>query len=125
MVLLNFWATWCSPCRREMPALDRLQAALGGPDFEVVAVSLDRGSDEGPAGFLKETGVTHLQLYHDGSVRAGAAFNVFGMPTTLLIGRKGEILGRLVGPAEWDDASAQALVEAAIAGSASQAGGAQ
>ena len=115
VVLLNVWATWCGPCRKEMPALDRLQALTGRDDFEVVALSVDRGKIGLPQGFFEEIGVKELGLYHDGSAKAGSKLGVFGMPTTLMIGRQGQILGRLVGPAEWDDAQAQALVQAALA----------
>lgn len=115
VVLLNVWATWCGPCRKEMPALDHLQALMGSDDFEVVALSVDRGKIGLPQEFFEEIGVKELGLYHDGSAKAGSKLGVFGMPTTLLLGRQGQILGRLVGPAEWDDEHAQALVEAALA----------
>src|SRR5271155_5782074 len=68
-VLLNLWATWCVPCRREMPALDALQASLGGPDFEVVAVNIDTRDPQKPLAFLKETGVSHLTYYADPSAK--------------------------------------------------------
>ena len=115
VVLLNVWATWCGPCRKEMPALDHLQALMGSDEFEVVALSIDRGEIGLPQEFFDEIGVKELGLYHDGSAKAGSKLGVFGMPTTLLLGRQGQILGRLVGPAEWDDEHAQALVEAALA----------
>ena len=82
IVLLNLWATWCAPCRQEMPALDRLQQALGGADFQVVALSTDRGGSEKPRKFLAEMGVTALALYHDTTGRAGQDLKAFGMPTT-------------------------------------------
>lgn len=113
-VLLNLWATWCAPCREEMPALDRLQGELGGDSFTVVALSLDRGALEGPRAFFEEIGVRHLALYHDGSGRAGAKLGAFGLPTTLLIGPDGRSLGRLVGPADWDSPEALELLRAAI-----------
>lgn len=115
VVLLNVWATWCGPCRKEMPALDQLQAVMGSDEFEVVALSVDRGKIGLPQDFFDEIGVKELGLYHDGSAKAGSKLGVFGMPTTLLLGRQGQILGRLVGPAEWDDEHAQGLVEAALA----------
>lgn len=101
-VLLNIWATWCVPCRREMPTLDRLQAALGGPDFEVVALSIDRGGIEAVRKFYAEVGVRNLAMYIDETGRIARDLNAFGLPTTLLIDRKGSEIGRLVGPAEWD-----------------------
>lgn len=116
VVLLNLWATWCAPCREEMPALDRLQARLGGEEFEVVAASIDKGDADKPRGFLEDHGIENLALYHDPSGRLGTNLNAYGMPTTLLIDRQGREIGRLVGPAEWDSPEAVALVEAAIGG---------
>ncbi len=114
VVLVNLWATWCGPCRHEMPALDRLQAELGGDEFEVLAVSLDRSGLDLPKVFYEENGIQHLGLYNDASARTGVALGVFGMPTTVLLDREGRLLGRLVGPAEWDAPEAIALMKAAI-----------
>ncbi len=116
VVLLNIWATWCHPCREEMPTLDKLEAALGGSDFEVVAVNIDKGGTEKAKTFLQETGVTHLALYTDPSSKLFSALKAVGMPTTLLINREGYEIGRLVGPADWDSPEALALIKAAIAG---------
>lgn len=102
VVLVNLWATWCAPCRREMPTLDRLQAALGGPDFEVVALSIDRAGIDAVRKFYSEVGVKHLGLYIDGTGKAAGALGAVGIPTTLLIGRDGREIGRLAGAAEWD-----------------------
>lgn len=115
VVLLNLWATWCAPCRKEMPALDRLQKELGGADFEVVALAVDRAGVEGAKKFLNETGAESLAAYADPSARAGTLLKVLGMPTTLLIGRDGREVGRLVGPAEWDSAGAKELIRTEIA----------
>jgi len=115
VVLLNLWATWCAPCRKEMPSLDRLKAQLGGDEFDVVAISVDRGGIDKPKAFLEKIGTEHLALYHDPTGRLGAKLKAFGMPTTLLINRKGEEIGRLIGPAEWDSDDAVKLVETAIA----------
>jgi len=104
VVLLNIWATWCVPCRKEMPALDRLQATLGGPDFEVVPISIDRGGIEAPSKFYAEIGVRNLAMYHDASGQAARALGAVGLPMTLVIDRGGNEIGRIVGPAEWDDA---------------------
>lgn len=101
-VLLNLWATWCVPCREEMPTLDRLQAELGGPDFEVVPLSIDRAGPEVVRKFFSEIGIQNLALHIDASSKALFALGVVGLPTTILINRQGEELGRLVGPAEWD-----------------------
>jgi thiol-disulfide isomerase/thioredoxin len=103
VVLLNVWATWCGPCRKEMPTLDRLQAALGGPDFEVVPLSIDRRGLEVVNKFYAEIGIEHLARYLAPS--ASEAFDklsVFGLPATFLIDRQGRELGRRDGPAEWD-----------------------
>lgn len=117
-VLLNLWATWCAPCRAEMPALEALQKAKGGADFEVVAVSVDLGDDTKPKRFYEEVGLKDLAFHHDGKM---AVFNelkknslAFGLPVSLLIDRKGCVLGVLNAPAEWAGEDARRLVEAAI-----------
>jgi thiol-disulfide isomerase/thioredoxin len=115
VVLLNIWATWCVPCREEMPALDKLETRLGGKDFEVVAVNIDKGGPEKPAAFLKETGATKLTLYTDPSGKLFSKLKAVGMPTTLVLDRNGKEIGRLVGPADWASPEAIALIEAAIA----------
>jgi thiol-disulfide isomerase/thioredoxin len=115
VVLLNLWATWCVPCRKEMPALDKLKADLGGKDFDVVALSTDRGGIEKPRKFWTDTGVKSLVLYLD-SNDAQHGLSVIGLPTTLLIDRQGREIGRLVGPAEWASPEAKALLQAAIKG---------
>ncbi|NEJ90036.1 redoxin family protein [Rhizobium leguminosarum] len=115
VVLLNVWATWCLPCRKEMPTLDRLQAMLGGPDFEVVALSIDRGGPEAVKKFYAETGIQHLAIHVDATSQAGFALASFGLPTTLLVDRQGQELGRLVGPAEWDAPDMTAFLRSVIA----------
>jgi thiol-disulfide isomerase/thioredoxin len=102
LVLLNIWATWCAPCRREMPTLDRLQATLGGPDFQVVALSLDRKGLPVVQEFYSELGLETLPIYVDASGETQRALSVLGLPTTLLLDRDGNEVGRLLGPAEWD-----------------------
>jgi thiol-disulfide isomerase/thioredoxin len=102
VVQLNIWATWCVPCRREMPTLDRLQAKLGGPDFQVLPLSIDRNGFEAITRFYAEVEVKHLGMYLDSSTEAAATLGAVGLPTTLLIDRDGREVGRLVGPAEWD-----------------------
>ena len=111
IVLLNLWATWCAPCRREMPTLDRLQEMMGGPEFEVVALSLDKADKKKVVRFLKEIGTTHLTYYQDQTFKAARALKTIGLPTTLLIDREGREIGRLIGPAEWDSWEALALIE--------------
>lgn len=101
-VLLNIWATWCGPCREEMPTLDRLQASIGGPDFEVVALSIDEGGIAVINDFYQELGLKALRVFVDPSGMAPGTLNVLGLPTTLLIDREGREVGRYMGPAEWD-----------------------
>jgi thiol-disulfide isomerase/thioredoxin len=117
-VLLNLWATWCVPCRKEMPALDKLQADLGARDFEVVAVNIDTRDPQKPLAFLKETGVTHLAYYADDSAKVfqdlKLAGKAFGMPTTLIVDRSGCEIGEMAGPAEWASADSVKLVSAAV-----------
>jgi thiol-disulfide isomerase/thioredoxin len=115
IVLLNIWATWCVPCREEMPALDKLDTKLGGKDFQVVAVNIDKGGADKAAAFLKETGVTHLALYTDPSGKLFATLKAVGMPTTLIVDRSGREIARLVGPADWASPEAVKVIEAAIA----------
>jgi thiol-disulfide isomerase/thioredoxin len=102
VVLLNIWATWCAPCRREMPTLERLQATLGGPAFQVVALSLDRKGLPVVQEFYTELGLETLPIYVAESGDAQRALSVLGLPTTLLLDRDGNEIGRLLGPAEWD-----------------------
>jgi thiol-disulfide isomerase/thioredoxin len=119
-VLLNLWATWCVPCREEMPALDELQAKLGGKDFEVVAVNIDTRSIDRPKAWLQEAGVLRLGYYSDSNARIfqdlKAIGRAFGMPTSLLIDAKGCEIASLAGPAEWASDDALKLVSAAIKG---------
>ncbi len=114
VVLLNLWATWCAPCRKEMPTLNEVQKQLGSKDFEVVALSVDRKGLEASAAFLKETGADALGLYIDETSKSLESLQAFGLPATLLIDRKGREIGRLLGPAEWDSAEAIALMKAAL-----------
>jgi thiol-disulfide isomerase/thioredoxin len=117
-VLLNLWATWCIPCRREMPALDALEARLGGPDFQVVAVNIDQRDPQKPLAFLKEVGVSHLTYYSDSSAHVfedlKEAGKAFGMPTTMLVDRNGCEIGDMAGPAAWDSDDGVKLVSAAM-----------
>ncbi len=120
-LLVNLWATWCAPCRAEMPALDRLQAAKGGKDFEVVAINIDTGGDEKPKEFLDEAGVRTLAYYRDASI---GVFNdlrkqglVTGLPATLLVDRDGCLIASMNGPAEWGGTDAEALIGAVTSAS--------
>lgn len=102
-VLLNVWATWCAPCVEEMPTLDRLQAMLGGPEFEVVALSIDRGGLSVVREFFERLGIKHLRPYLDPSGDVLSSLAVAGVPLTLLIDREGREIGRKAGSAAWDD----------------------
>jgi thiol-disulfide isomerase/thioredoxin len=111
IVLLNVWATWCVPCRKEMPALDRLQGQLEAADFAVVPLSIDHRGRDAVERFYRELGLTSLRIYLDPSGDAPHAIKAFGMPTTLLIDRNGRELGRVIGPAQWDDAAMVARIK--------------
>ena len=110
VVLVNFWATWCGPCVREMPSLERLHNKLKGPDFSVIALSEDRKGWEKIGPFRDKLNLQDLPLYHDVKSKMMFATKARGLPTTLLIGRDGTELGRLTGPAEWDTDEAVALM---------------
>jgi thiol-disulfide isomerase/thioredoxin len=117
-LLLNLWATWCVPCRKEMPALDALEQKLGGPAFQVVAVNIDTRDPQKPLAFLKEIGVDRLAYYADDSAKVfqdlKVAGKAFGMPTTLLIDPTGCEIGEMAGPAEWASDDGVKLVSAAV-----------
>jgi thiol-disulfide isomerase/thioredoxin len=119
-VLLNLWATWCGPCREEMPALNALQKAMGDEDFEVVAVNIDTGGDEKPKNFFADYRIDTLGFYRDSSMGVFNALKkeglAFGLPATLLIDQKGCLLGAMNGPAAWDSEDARALITAAKGG---------
>jgi thiol-disulfide isomerase/thioredoxin len=111
VVLLNVWATWCVPCRKEMPALDRLQARLGGKDFLVIPLSIDREGITPVKRFYQEVRVEKLGMYVDPSGRGSHSLAVPGVPTTLLIDREGREVARKMGDAEWDGPEMVSLVE--------------
>jgi thiol-disulfide isomerase/thioredoxin len=117
VILLNLWATWCVPCREEMPALDRLQSLAGGDSFDVVAVNADTARLERPKAFWQEAGLKSLTFYADPTGRSLSTLQqsgkLVGMPTSFLIGRDGCEIGVLAGPAKWDSADALALIKAA------------
>jgi thiol-disulfide isomerase/thioredoxin len=117
-VLLNLWATWCVPCRKEMPTLDAVQAKLGGPNFQVVAVNIDTRDPGKPKQFLQDIGVHSLTYYADPSAKTfqdlKASGRAFGMPTTMLVDPKGCELGTVAGPAEWASDDAIKLLQAAL-----------
>jgi len=117
-VLLNLWATWCVPCRKEMPALDALERRLGGPDFQVVAVNIDTRNLDKPKTFLNEVGVTKLAYYADPEAKVfqdlKSIGRAFGMPTSLLVDPHGCEIGTIAGPAEWASDDAVKLIQAAL-----------
>jgi thiol-disulfide isomerase/thioredoxin len=117
-VLLNLWATWCVPCRKEMPALDALQAKLGGDNFEVVAINIDTRDAEKPKAWLRDVGISKLGYYADPTAKVFQDLKevgkAFGMPTTLLVDAQGCEIATLAGPAEWASDDAMKLVQAAV-----------
>ena len=119
-VLVNLWATWCVPCRKEMPALDALEQKLGGDRFQVVAINIDTRDAEKPRTWLKEAGIGRLGYYSDPSAKVFQDLKTIGratgMPTTLLIDGVGCEIGTVAGPAEWASEDALKLVTAAVGG---------
>jgi thiol-disulfide isomerase/thioredoxin len=117
-VLFNLWATWCVPCRKEMPALDSLQAKLGGKDFEVVAINIDTRDAEKPKNFLKEANLTRLGYFSDSKAKVFQDLKgigkALGMPTSVLVDGQGCEIGNLAGPAEWASDDAIKLIKAAM-----------
>lgn len=118
-LLVNLWATWCAPCREEMPALDALQQRAGGDDFAVVTINMDTGEDDKPRDFLNEIGVDSLPLYRDATM---GVFNdlksrglAFGLPVTLLVDENGCLMAAMNGPADWASDDALKLIEGAKA----------
>jgi thiol-disulfide isomerase/thioredoxin len=117
-VLVNLWATWCVPCRKEMPALDSLQSKLGGKDFEVVAINIDTRDPEKPKNFLKEANLTRLAYFTDTKAKVFQDLKnigkALGMPTSVLVDAQGCEIGTIAGPAEWASDDAIALIKAAV-----------
>jgi thiol-disulfide isomerase/thioredoxin len=114
VVVLNLWATWCTPCKKEMPDLAELQKQLGGPDFEVVALSLDRKGLEASQAFLTENNIA-LAAYIEPETKSLTALQAIGLPATILIDRNGKEAGRILGEAKWATPEAVELVKALIA----------
>ncbi len=113
-VVLNFWATWCAPCRREMPSLDRLQAAM--PEIAVVPVATGRNAVPGIERFFAEAGVTGLPILRDPTSTLARGMGVMGLPVTVILNPEGQEVARLIGDAEWDSASAKAILAALATG---------
>ncbi len=114
-VVLNFWATWCAPCREEMGSLDRLQAALGSDAFEVVAVATGRNPVKQVKRFFKTEGIEELVIYRDPKSTLARQMGILGLPITVVLNPAGEEIARLRGDAEWDSAEAQAILKAMMA----------
>ena len=104
LVLLNIWATWCGPCKAELPSLDRLQAKLGGKEFNVLALSTDRGGPKVPAQFFSREGITHLKVFNDDTGEAAIRMKEPGLPLSIVLNENGQEIARLLGPREWDSA---------------------
>ena len=117
-VLLNLWATWCVPCRKEMPALNNLQTKLGSPDFQVIAINIDTRDAEKPKAFLADGNLTALGYFTDRSAKVfqdlKGVGRALGMPTSVLIDGQGCEIATIAGPAEWDSGDAVKLIEAAL-----------
>jgi thiol-disulfide isomerase/thioredoxin len=114
-VLLNFWATWCAPCRIEMPTLDALQADLGGEDFEVVIIATGRNPIPAIKSFFKETGIENLTIYRDPGQALARNMGVFGLPTTMILDTEGREVARMRGDADWFSEDAVRVLKAVIA----------
>ena len=116
-VLVNLWATWCVPCRKEMPALDSLQTRLGGKDFEVVAINIDTRDPDKPKNFLKDANLTRLAYFSDTKAKVfqdlKSIGKALGMPTSILVDGQGCEIASIAGPAEWASDDALALIKAA------------
>jgi thiol-disulfide isomerase/thioredoxin len=118
LVLVNLWATWCVPCRKEMPALESLQTRLGGPDFEVVAINIDTRDPDKPKAFLKDANLTRLGYFNDQKAKVFQDLKgigrALGMPTSVLVDGAGCEIATIAGPAEWDSDDAFKLITAAL-----------
>jgi thiol-disulfide isomerase/thioredoxin len=110
VMVVNFWATWCPPCRKEMPSIDRLHAAIDGPEFGVIAISLDRADVEKIETFFMSVNVKNLRIYREPTLRMGTEGGILGMPITLILDRQGREVARLQGEAEWDAPEAQQMI---------------
>ena len=110
VVVLNFWATWCAPCRKEMPMLADLQTELGGDDFEVVTIATGRNPPQAMKAFFDEIGVDNLPLHRDPRSKMAREMGVLGLPVTMVLDQNGQEIARLVGDAHWNSDSAKAII---------------
>ena len=113
-VLVNFWATWCAPCRKEMPHLSELQTELGGPDFEVLTIATGRNSPTGISKFFKEVGIANLPRLQDPKQSLASQMGIFGLPITVLVDPEGREISRLRGDADWASDTAKGIIKALI-----------
>lgn len=111
IVLLNLWATWCAPCREEMPSLDNLKKFFANEKFDVVAISMDRGGPAKPRKFYDEKRLKHLELFNDPKARLMFNLKAIGLPATILLDEEGREIGRMPGPAQWDSTRAIDLIK--------------
>lgn len=109
--LVNFWATWCAPCREEFPALDALERARGGTDFAVIPIATGRNDADGIDRFLKEARIQTLGTWLDPKSKLARGMNVAGLPVTVLLNREGEEIARLMGGADWNTENARAILD--------------
>ncbi|WP_118137482.1 TlpA disulfide reductase family protein [Oceanicella sp. SM1341] len=116
IALVNFWATWCAPCREEMPALNALEKELGGPDFTVITIATGPNNPAKIDRFMEDEGIDALPRHTDQRAALGRQAGVLGLPVTMILDREGRELGRLTGGADWASPEARALIEALIAG---------
>lgn len=114
VLVVNFWATWCAPCKRELPSLDRLQERVGTDDLAVLAISIDRRGVDKVQPYLDQVPLPHLSVLLDKKNKLGRGMGTFGLPTTVLVDQRGHEVGRLIGPAEWDSDESIALVRYVI-----------
>ncbi|MEM6589689.1 MAG: TlpA disulfide reductase family protein [Pseudomonadota bacterium] len=114
VVVLNFWATWCAPCRHEMPMLSELQAELGGDDFEVVTIATGRNPPQAMKAFFHEINVANLPLHRDPRSKIAREMGVLGLPVTMVLNQDGDEVARLVGDADWSSSSAKDIIQALI-----------
>tara|TARA_B110000971_G_scaffold190892_1_gene202172 strand:- start:3032 stop:3598 length:567 start_codon:yes stop_codon:yes gene_type:complete len=115
LLVVNFWATWCAPCRKEMPQLDTLAKRYGDKNVRVIALSVDRGGAKKPEAFLNELGISKLTRAYDPSYKSARVAKLIGLPTTLLVSPEGLEIGRLAGEADWDSAPVHALLDVYLA----------
>lgn len=114
VILLNFWATWCAPCKKEMPALSELQTELGGEDFEVLTIATGRNSPAAITRFFTEKEITNLPRHQDPKQSLASQMGIFGLPITVILNEKGQEIARLRGDADWASDSAKAVIKALL-----------